>query len=69
MDPQTTWEEILSHYRLEQYEEARHSAEALLDWLAKGGFAPRTIEGLAAEDPLQRHVALSVIRFITRRQI
>ena len=43
MDPQTTWEELLSAYAEGDYDRLEELALALGDWLKKGGFPPTVL--------------------------
>lgn len=42
MDPQVTWNEMLEAVALQDWDQAVERAEALLDWMKKGGFPPQT---------------------------
>jgi hypothetical protein len=41
VDPQQTWETLLSAYQRNDWSAVEEMAEALLTWLARGGFPPR----------------------------
>ena len=41
MDPQSTWKMLIDAYQANDWPLVEESAEALLAWLAKGGFPPR----------------------------
>jgi hypothetical protein len=41
MDPQATWTMLIDAYQSQDWEGVEESAEALLGWLARGGFPPR----------------------------
>ena len=43
MDPQAAWNEMLEAVATNDFHEAELRAEALLDWLSRGGFAPQTV--------------------------
>ena len=43
MDPQAAWNEMLEAVATNDFNEAELRAEALLDWLSRGGFAPQTV--------------------------
>ena len=45
MDPSQCWNDMLIAYATKQWQEARESAEALLEWLEKGGFPPQPTIG------------------------
>jgi len=42
MDPQAAWNELLDAVDRRQWDLARDRAEALLDWMRKGGVPPQT---------------------------
>jgi len=44
MDPQTTWQELLATWQQRDWESVIELSQALLHWLAQGGFPP-AIEG------------------------
>lgn len=50
MDPQTTWEEMLDAISEGVFPEAKHRADALLDWLEKGGFPPQPLTRVLSDD-------------------
>lgn len=41
MDPQLTWTMLLEAYQANDWSRVEELAEALLAWLAQGGFSPR----------------------------
>ena len=43
MDPQTTWGEMLDALADGESDAAIEAAEALMDWLIRGGFPPRPL--------------------------
>lgn len=51
MDPETAWNEMMEAVAARDWPTAEEFARALLEWLAKGGFPPRTSlhEGLTRE--------------------
>ena len=51
MDPQQTWTDMLDALKQNDHQEAKELAEALLDWLRKGGFPPIVVgdESLGAD--------------------
>lgn len=57
MDPQETWSEMLDAFEQKQWELAKELADALYEWLEKGGFPPTTIgaKALANGGTLQSH--------------
>lgn len=62
MDPQATWEQLLSSYGDRQLDDARRAAGDLLGWLSRGGFPPTTTELVTPGDELHRVIALAVCR-------
>ena len=42
MDPNETWKQMLDAYSQSNWDEAVELAEALLAWLRRGGFPPKT---------------------------
>ena len=53
MDPQATWLEMLQALIDDDREAASEHATSLIDWLDRGGFAPKVLPdlGKAARDP------------------
>ena len=45
MDPQAAWEQLQEAYGDADWETTRELAQALLDWLDRGGFPPTTQDG------------------------
>lgn len=41
MDPDATWDNMLVAYATKQWSDAVDHAEALRDWLERGGFSPQ----------------------------
>jgi hypothetical protein len=64
MDPQATWQELLSCLSNEQFADAHDHANALDQWLAKGGFTPQTIPLVAPGDELHRVIAQAVVQHV-----
>lgn len=60
MDPQATWEQLQEAYGNADWETARELAQALLEWLRRGGFPPTIQAGDSADLAEQRAI---VIRF------
>ena len=50
MDPQATWEEFLGAVAANDLEEAELRAEALLDWLSRGGFPPQVFSRVLSDE-------------------
>lgn len=51
MDPQATWTELRRAYAANDWPAVEEHAQALLDWLDKGGFPPETIR----DPPMGNH--------------
>lgn len=45
MDPQVTWDRLVTAVESDQWDEAADVAEDLLHWLRRGGFAPQILPG------------------------
>ena len=43
MDPQATWTQMLCAVSQREWDEAQEFAEALLEWMRKGGVPPQTV--------------------------
>lgn len=43
MDPQETWSQLVDAYANSSWPEARDAATALLNWLDRRGFPPKTM--------------------------
>ena len=43
MDPQQTWQDMLDALQSRQWDEAKELADALYEWVRKGGFPPTTV--------------------------
>jgi hypothetical protein len=43
MDPQQTWADMLDALKRKEWDEAKELADALYEWLRKGGFPPTTV--------------------------
>lgn len=54
MDPQATWEQLQEAYGNADWETVRELAQALLDWLDRGGFPPTTQVGETADLAVRR---------------
>ncbi|TWU34921.1 hypothetical protein [Novipirellula artificiosorum] len=60
MDPQATWNELIRAWSARDVQAAQEAAEALLEWLRKGGFAPLTMQQLPQGDLLHETIATAV---------
>ena len=43
MDPQQTWADMLDALQRKEWDNAKELADALYEWLRKGGFPPTTV--------------------------
>ena len=50
MDPQAAWNEMLEAVAGNDLFEAELRAEALIDWLDRGGFAPQTVSRVLPDE-------------------
>lgn len=64
MDPQATWDELLSCYSQQQFEEAIAAAQHLHQWLQRGGFPPTTNQLIASGDELHGVIARAVVQHV-----
>ncbi|REJ90680.1 MAG: hypothetical protein DWQ35_15885 [Planctomycetota bacterium] len=60
MDPNATWTELLQALIDDDWPAAYDAAEALAEWLRRGGFPPQIVTRFPPEDPLHRRFALAV---------
>jgi len=67
MDPQVTWDDLLSAYADGDWNHVEELAEALLDWLQRGGFPPRAVTGSHMGQDWDRVIALAGCRFAVRQ--
>lgn len=63
MDPQATWNALLSAWTEGDWQEVFDLAEALLDWLANGGFSPEVNAGRRMGADWNRAVAIAACEF------
>lgn len=68
MDPQATWERLLDAYADDDRDGAVEHATALLAWLEKGGFPPRTVSHRRLRPAADRLIALATCRLALERQ-
>lgn len=66
MDPNATWENLLEALTEGDWHEAFESAEALLDWLDRGGFPPEPARKWLGDSDAIR-VACRFARELARR--
>lgn len=50
MDPQTTWGEMLDAVAAGDVDAATEAAEALMNWLTRGGFPPQPLTRVLSDD-------------------
>lgn len=60
MDPNATWNGLLQAFREDDWSAAIDFAEALAEWLNRGGFPPQILTEVAATHPFHRRLARSV---------
>ena len=67
MDPQQTWTDLLDALKQNDHDESRELAEALLEWLRRGGFPPIVVgdESLGAD--WHRSIAAFICRCVVNR--
>ncbi len=63
MDPQAAWDEMLSAYRDRDPERVQPHADALNEWLQKGGFPPNTGAGPAMGMDWHRRLTQAGVAF------
>lgn len=64
MDPHVTWQRLLDAYADDDSDASVEHATALLDWLEKGGFPPRTVSHRRLRPAADRLIALATCRLI-----
>ena len=76
MDPVQSWNNMLTAYATQQWAEALEFAEALRDWLERGGFTPQPTIGTTTgtfacqlDDEFSRAVCLAACHHIFERSI
>ena len=65
MDPESAWNEMLAAFAENNFADAESSAESLLNWIERGGFAPRTVS-IAIPDEWNRAICGYVCREVLR---
>lgn len=63
MDPTATWQLLLDAYADRDWSQIEEAAEALLQWLDRGGFPPQTIPGRQMDAEWNRTIACSACQF------
>jgi hypothetical protein len=58
MDPQATWDQMLSAYAANEWDDVKDLAQALIHWLGTGGFPPKIAGAVPVGDAWNRSVAL-----------
>ena len=64
MDPQAAWTNLLDAYETHDWEAAYKAANALRDWIVRGGFPPRTLDRQMT-DAWHRVVTLAACAFVS----
>ena len=67
MDPQATWDDLLSAYAEGDWDRVEELAEALLQWLKRGGFPPRATTGSDLGREWDQQIAVAGCRFAATR--
>ncbi|MFK7737000.1 MAG: hypothetical protein AB8B50_13275 [Pirellulaceae bacterium] len=67
MDPQLTSEALIQAWCLRDWPQVVEHSDALLEWLAKGGYAPVTIPTVRLGDDWNTEVAKAACQFALRR--
>lgn len=67
MDPQATWNALMQAWTVREWPEVVENAQALLDWLGRDGFPPKTTPVADMGADWNRNVARSAARFALRR--
>lgn len=57
MDPQQTWADMLIALQRKEWDNARELADALCEWLRKGGFPPTTVGDESLGMPWHKSIA------------
>ena len=63
MDPQATWQQLITAFVDRDWHQVHESAQALLDWLRQEGFPPETTAGQSMGADWNRHVASAACEF------
>ena len=66
MDPQVTWQELLEAFAQEQWLAVHEAADALLAWLNRQGYPPKTTEMPALPATWHRAIARAACTFALR---
>jgi hypothetical protein len=69
MDPQVAWEQLQEAYGNADWETVHELAQALLDWLDRGGFPPTTQVGPAADLAEERTYVYEFCRSALQRAV
>ncbi len=64
MDPQAAWQQMVAAVASSDWEEAAEYADALQQWLHRGGFAPQTLLGHEMPSEWNHEVALAACWFV-----
>ena len=63
MDPQVTWDDLLSAYAEGDWDRVEELAVALTHWLERGGFPPRAVTSSDMGQDWDRAIALGGCQF------
>ena len=69
MDPQVTWNELQDAIARNDNEIARDHAVSLMEWLARGGFPPRTSDDPSLDQDAHREAARECCRQVLWSQV
>ncbi len=67
MDPQATWNSLLEEWAERNWLDVSELAEALLEWLSKGGFPPDTMGNRNLGADWNRELAQTMCKFALKR--
>lgn len=67
MDPQATWNSLLQEWAERNWLDVSELAEALLEWLSKGGFPPDTMGNRNLGADWNRELAQTMCKFALQR--
>jgi hypothetical protein len=67
MDPQTTWESLIQAWCARDWSRVQEYADALIEWLEHGGFAPVTLPNVRLGDDWNAAVVAAACGFALRR--
>lgn len=68
MDPQATWSQLQDACRDQEWDAVDELAQSLLNWLARGGFAPVTTGGDPNDAAQQRELVIHFCESVLHRR-